>query len=519
MKKLLSEFKYTVAVKTKISLSYLIKSFLPVAGYFNILINNAYILNENQKKQIIIFLIINYLLFLILYFFIQNRVNKPDLLFILGFLLTTYQSFDEFITIYFKFNNYFSKGIIWFLLSSIIIYFLSKINKKKLSLFVLIYTISLIAISFFSLVILSFEPEQSNETKLYEESLTFNSKPDIYIIIYDNLASLDNLKIDPWNLDTYKFLENIENNQLKNYHSFSHYGKTNLEMLSLLNSEYPIVDEIYTRKKEKALNLNYQNGNFDFYNHFLNNGYDINLYGIPCSDRLLSDEMIFCYDKKAFSENHVIDLLKITPLKIFTELPEENFIRKFLTSQLYNSSEEEKFRPVKLSNLLVKNEKPSLYIIKQFYTHRPYVYDENCNFEYTAIDRDESDLAYKKEYLSAVNCALIDSSELIKNIDINRDIIFMVSDHGPWTSLFFDQDIENTPKLDIKNRYETFFITNIENVCRLDEFKPGNVNIFRNIFNCISNKQFSLLEVEVYFTKYFLSAFGDKVIKITTAFK
>ena len=86
---------------------------------------------------------------------------------------------------------------------------------------------------------------------------------------------------------------------------------------------------------------------------------------------------------------------------------------------------------------------------------------------------------------------------LLKNINLNNDIIFIQSDHGPN---FEKEELTNIGELStnqILNRYSTFSVSNLQNYCasNVDPIK-SSVNTFVRFINCFSTQELALLEVK-----------------------
>jgi len=100
-------------------------------------------------------------------------------------------------------------------------------------------------------------------------------------------------------------------------------------------------------------------------------------------------------------------------------------------------------------------------------------------------------------YRKSLDCAYLKIETLLKNINLNNDIIFIQSDHGPN---FEKEELTNIGELStnqILNRYSTFSASNLQNFCasNIDPIK-SSVNTFVRFINCFSTQELALLEVK-----------------------
>ena len=64
-----------------------------------------------------------------------------------------------------------------------------------------------------------------------------------------------------------------------------------------------------------------------------------------------------------------------------------------------------------------------------------------------------------------MNCAYTKIEKLIGNLDLENDVIFIQSDHGPNFEKMELTDIEELSSDQILNRYSVFSVSNLENFC------------------------------------------------------
>ena len=98
-----------------------------------------------------------------------------------------------------------------------------------------------------------------------------------------------------------------------------------------------------------------------------------------------------------------------------------------------------------------------------------------------------------------MNCAYTKIEKLIGSLDLENDVIFIQSDHGPNFEKMELTNIEELSSDQILNRYSVFSVSNLENFCEdkninLDE----TVNTFIFFSNCFGEQSISILEVKNY---------------------
>ena len=96
-------------------------------------------------------------------------------------------------------------------------------------------------------------------------------------------------------------------------------------------------------------------------------------------------------------------------------------------------------------------------------THGPYLLGNNCELlEEPIYDLPKTNI---KSYKESLNCAYKNIEKLIGNLDLENDVIFIQSDHGPNFEKMELTDIEELSSDQILNRYSVFSVSNLENFC------------------------------------------------------
>ena len=86
---------------------------------------------------------------------------------------------------------------------------------------------------------------------------------------------------------------------------------------------------------------------------------------------------------------------------------------------------------------------------------------------------------------------------LIENLDLENDIVFIQSDHGPNYDKMELTSIEDLTFEQVLNRYSTFSISNLDNFCDEENVDLNRtVNTFIYFVNCFGTSEIALLEVK-----------------------
>ena len=88
---------------------------------------------------------------------------------------------------------------------------------------------------------------------------------------------------------------------------------------------------------------------------------------------------------------------------------------------------------------------------------------------------------------------------LIKNVNLDEDIIFIQSDHGPNYEKMELTDISELSTNQVLNRYSVFSASNLENFCSNKEINLNEtVNTFVYFINCFSDNKINKLEAKTF---------------------
>ena len=124
-------------------------------------------------------------------------------------------------------------------------------------------------------------------------------------------------------------------------------------------------------------------------------------------------------------------------------------------------------------------------------THGPYLLGMDCRLlENPLYDLPKTDI---ETYQKSLDCAYKKIDALIQKIDLENDILFIQSDHGPNYDKMEITNVDDLSVNQILNRYSIFSISNIENYCK-DIDLNNNINTFINFTNCFSQPTVRKLE-------------------------
>ena len=117
-------------------------------------------------------------------------------------------------------------------------------------------------------------------------------------------------------------------------------------------------------------------------------------------------------------------------------------------------------------------------------THGPYLLGKDCK----PLDEPIYDLPKTniESYQKSLDCAYKKIKSLIKNVNLEEDIIFIQSDHGPNYEKMELTDISELSINQVLNRYSVFSASNLENFCSKVEINLNEtVNTFVYFFTVV----------------------------------
>ena len=477
----------------------LVQNILIALPFFHLFTINRFQIRVSEAVKLAIFFIIYIFLFNISRFIIDKYFslkNSKYFAAIIFYLVFNYSNITIFI--YFEAFDFLKlipnySFIIFTLFMVALLIFSTKIYFEKLFEFATVSYFIFILLIFFNSF--SLENEETNQINIsFQKNMILNETPDIYFVIYDGLPSLSTME-KFYKYDISMFDRLLINNNLKYYKlATSSFGRTTYTMSSLFNMQYIFEDGNIQFTDRASLESSYRTGNSRFENILRNNNYTIYKYGLSftCNKEkndICINENIEGYEEKG---SVYIDLIMRTPIKIFVE---KGFLK--LNNNLFfgcgvdcsDSPLLEIFENIDI------NDKPKAVFLHFMDTHGPYLLGNNCELlEEPIYDLPKTNI---KSYKESLNCAYKNIEKLIGNLDLENDVIFIQSDHGPNFEKMELTDIEELSSDQILNRYSVFSVSNLENFCEdknlhLDE----TVNTFIFFINCFGEQSISTLKVK-----------------------
>ena len=320
--------------------------------------------------------------------------------------------------------------------------------------------------------------------------IEFSEKPDLYFVMYDGLPSLKTMD-KYYEYDTNKFINLLVKNNLYNYSlSTSSFGRTHYTVSSMLNMDYIFEDGDVDFVERNNLLQDYINGDTVFENILRNNDYTIYKFGQVFNCNLDKNDICITENIQEYSEKNTVyfDLIMRTPLKIFIE---KGYIKinPSLSIGCFESCGDPELEEI-FMNINEKNT-PKAVFLHFMDTHGPYLLGTDCKLlENPLYDLPKTDIL---TYQKSLDCAYKKIDGLIQKIDLENDILFIQSDHGPNYDKMEITNIDDLSINQILNRYSIFSISNIENYCK-DIDLNNNINTFINFTNCFSQPTVSKLE-------------------------
>ncbi len=320
--------------------------------------------------------------------------------------------------------------------------------------------------------------------------IEFLEKPNIYFVMYDGLPSLQTMD-KYYEYDTDNFLNLIEQNKLHNYNlSTSSFGRTHYTVSSMLNMDYIFEDGEVDFVDRNNLLKNYINGDTLFENILRNNDYVIYKFGQVFNCNLDKNDICITENIEEFTEKNSVyfDLIMRTPLKILIEKGYIEINPSFSIGCFEGCGDPKLDEIFKNIN---EEDSPKAVFLHFMDTHGPYLLGTDCvKLESPLYDLPKTDI---KTYQKSLDCAYKQIDELIQKIDLDNDVLFIQSDHGPNYDQMELTNIEDLSINQILNRYSTFSVSNIANYCK-DADLDNNINTFINFTNCFSQYSINNLE-------------------------
>ena len=463
---------------------------LPVLPLSNLFVKNFYILSQNEKLYLcfVIFAIF-FVGFLIKFLESKKEIHLSKFYFIWVFLFFNYYTITNFAFSNFppsltKIDNYaFYFYLVNFLFITYLFikFFENEVFQVLLNVFVMLSIITT-SYFFFSEIIKT----QSQDISSPNESVvTFNQSPDVYFIIFDNMANFKTLE-NYYSYDTSDInSELLENNYYIYENSTSLYGQTRLSMSSILNLEYLYPEGEVPFSTRRQIIQSTLTTDSIVYSTFEKNNYELFIVGenFPCDNN-----KYYCINYK-INDGFLYNLLINTPYSILvnnrSSMPElYKNVNKILKIDCSPDCKEITFEEI--INNINKNddpERPNLVLIHNNNSHKPFRLDENC--ENLNTTKFEPAIYNQQEYIDAIKCNVKELLFLKNNLK-RETIVIAQSDHGPRYENPINTFSELT-KDDIQNKYTTFAaVFGIEDFCiNQNDLIFYGVNTFRSLFNCL----------------------------------
>ena len=493
--------------------------FLPVLPLLNLFVKNYYILSQNELIYLTLLTIGIFIFGLALKIYEQKRNSQLSkyyliwvFLFFNYFSITNFafSNFPPFLT---SINNYafYFYMINFIVLTFVFIKFYQKnVFQVLLNVFVVL-SIFTSSYYFFS----EFLKSRSNSEYITSESvIDFKKLPDVYFIIFDNMANFDVLN-EYYNFDTSEINNQlIDNNYYIYENSTSLYGQTRLSMSSILNLDYLFPEGEVPFSTRSQIVQTYLSIDSLVYTTFEKNNYDLFIVGenFPCDIGRHQ-----CINYKV-NDGFLYNLLINTPYSILVNNRSSSpdlykNINKILRIDCSPDCKEITFQEI-IENIERNDDplKPNFVLIHNNNSHKPFRLNEDCeNLENTKF---EPAIYNQKEYIDANICNVRELIFLKENIETDT-IIIAQSDHGPRYKNLVDtySDLTND---DINNKYRTFgAVYGIETTCsKFNDLSYFGVNTFRSLFNCLGDYEY----YEQLSTKSFYASYGTQLGEINYGF-
>ena len=396
--------------------------------------------------------------------------------------------------------------ICWFLFSSIIIVIINKFYNYKFQKLLVIFFTLIFVFNFGSVIINSNINFKNNIVNDVFEKKDLNTSvltksPNIYFVISDMFPSSEYLKI-LYDDDNQNFLEFFKNNKFKFIDNhFSNYSNTFLSLASLFNANY-FVDDYFFNPEKFKINSSFYKTNNVIGTIFKKNGFETNYFICKISYFLKGK---YCY------KNNNLPTVPVLGDKFINGVFYHTFLDKFFLKNQENQIDKNTVYPDKLDELFEFNKNTKQFNFLHFYfPHPPYLLNADCSFRDNLLLRDlkTNNIALtnherKKGYRGNVKCAKIKILNLLEKIikkDENSIIIFL-GDHGPHLISKSNKYSNYQNLLDKNGTFIAIkFSKNLSNCNSEFDYKNFNhVNLFRLVFNCLSNDKNEYLKNKIYF--------------------
>ena len=472
--------------------------FLP---FVHLLIINIYQITQDELLKLSFFAFL-YLIFFntINYFFkkfkfIKNTEYLAVIIFYLSFNysnITIYIYFQAFDFIKFIPNYSFLTFI--FLMCMLLLFSTKPIFNKLFEFATYTYLIFIVVISLNSISTGQTETVSDIKDQTFYENIDLKAKPDVYFIIFDGLPSLGTME-KFYDYDTSDFNNLINKNNLVNYSlATSSFGRTTYSMSSLFSLEYVFQDGNISFSNRGDLSKAFRTGDSNFENILRNNDYSLYKFGLAFNCNKDKNDVCITDKIEDYREKNSVyfDLIMRTPIKI---LIEKGFLKlsPSLSIGCNDGCSDPEFSEILIN---VSNvDKPKAVFLHFMDTHGPYLLGENCDLlDDPIFDLPKTNI---KSYKKSLDCAYLKIETLIKMLDTQNDVIFIQSDHGPNYEKMELTSIEDLSSNQVLNRYSTFSISNLQDLCQEDDVNlTGSVNTFIHFINCFGNPKMDLLDVK-----------------------
>ena len=479
----------------------LLQNMLIILPFIHLLIINLFQIRKSELLKLSLFAVCYLFIFNLVKYFLKNYspFKNSDFFAVIFFYLSF--NYSD-ITIYIYFQAFDVLGFIpnySFLTFTLLLIMLLIISTKngfdKLFEFgTITYLVFILIISFNSININQEENDIDLQSINLYEKIELTDRPDVYFVIFDGLPSLETME-KYYDYETDKFYNLLNKNHLISHNlSSSSFGRTTYTMASLLNMEYIFQNGEIPFPKRNDLSKSFKSGDSKIENILRNNNYSLYKFGLAFNCNSTKEDVCITESIENYKEKDSVyfDLITRTPLKI---LIEKGILK--LNPSLSIGCKDGCSDPElnEIFSLINQEDQPKAVFLHFMDTHGPYLLGENCELlENPLFDLPKTDVV---TYRKSLDCAYSKIETLLKNLNLNKDIIFIQSDHGPN---FEKEELTNISELStnqILNRYSTFSVSNLQNFCASNVGPvKSSINTFVRFINCFSAQEIALLEVK-----------------------
>ena len=307
----------------------------------------------------------------------------------------------------------------------------------------------------------------------------YAEKPNVYHIILDEYTD-NEILMKKFNYNNEKFLELLnENGFYVPNKSFSTFEKTEIELNSILNMNYPIErgwvsDHYQALKNNKVMSV------------FSNQDYSIIETNSMVRWKNFSDvDTKLCYDTNFINSGFLDQVLGKSMIRYFLE-------------QYHNDTRRDTIRCTfnVLSEIPLQSSGPVYVFSHMYIPHYPFLFGPNGenvipnHREIGGLQHWENPQGYTNQLIYATNQLSIVIKNIVKN-DPNA-IIIVQGDTGTLTGT----DIETYTMKDVYQRHSILYAVRIPDVSNLEYMIP--VNTYRIIFNNYFNTNYEYFEQHSY---------------------